>query len=174
MSHHLTEAVAEGHTRTVAHRPPWRTWTLAATCALATYGAAVSWQAQVVSYPLYRTVPAEAFPAYHLAYNAAIPGVVVFPGFLGFAACIAFWWTRPTEVPRWLAGIVAATGLGAIATTVLWAIPLHDHLDRVGQDSATITGLLQANAVRTAVLTVGAAALTAALARLALGSRSSR
>jgi hypothetical protein len=64
-----------------------------------------------------------------------------------------------------LAALVSVTGLGAIATTVLWAIPMHNRLDRIGQDAATLDSLLQANAVRTGLLTLGAGALMWALVR---------
>ena len=75
-------------------------WNLAAVAALTAYSTGIAWQAQFVSYPLYRAMGADEFPAYHLAYNAAIPGVVIIPGFLGFLACAAFPWTRPAGVPR--------------------------------------------------------------------------
>jgi hypothetical protein len=47
--------------------------------------------------------------------------------------------------------------------TVLWAIPRHDRLDRIGQDAATIDGLLQVNAVRTGLLSVSTVALVIGL-----------
>lgn len=147
--------------------PAWRTWNLGALAALTAYSTGISWQAQFVSYPLYRAMSATDFPAYHLAYNAAIPGVVIVPGFLTFLACAAFPWTRPDGVPRSAAWVVAATGVGSLLSTVLWAIPMHDRLDRIGQDAATIDSLLQANGIRTALLTVGAGALGWCLARLA-------
>jgi hypothetical protein len=149
----------------------WRVWNLAAVAALAAYSTGVAWQAQFVSYPLYRAMSTDEFPAYHLAYNAAIPGVVIIPGFLGFLACTAFPWTRPASVPGLAAAVVAVSGIGCILSTVLWAIPMHDRLDRIGQDPATITSLLQANGVRTALLTVGAATLSWCLVRLIRHSR---
>ncbi len=39
---------------------------------------------------------------------------------------------------------------------MLWASPIHDRLDRIGQDAATLDSLLQANAERTGLLTLGA------------------
>ena len=146
--------------------PGWRVWNLAAVAALTAYSTGIAWQAQFVSYPLYRAVSADEFPAYHLAYNAAIPGVVIIPGFLGFLACAAFPWTRPAGIPRLAATLVAISGLGSILSTVLWAIPRHDLLDRIGQDAPTITSLIQANGIRTALLTLGAATLSWSLVRL--------
>ena len=146
--------------------PAWRVWNLAAVAALTAYSTGVAWQAQFVSYPLYRTVSAEEFPSYHLAYNDAIPGVVIIPGFLGFLACAAFPWTRPAGVPRAAAAVVAVSGVRSLLGTVLWAIPRHDLLDRIGQDPATITRLIHAQGLRPALLTLGAVTLSWSLVRL--------
>lgn len=147
-------------------RPRWRVWNLAALAALTAYSTGVTWQAQFVSYPLYRAMSAADFPAYHLAYNAAIPGVVIIPGFLTFLACAVFPFTKPAGVPRAVTAVVVVSGVGCLLSTVLWAIPMHDRLDAIGQDAATIASLLAANGVRTALLTAGAAALTWTVVRL--------
>ena len=144
----------------------WRIWNLAAVAALTAYSTGVSWQAQFVSYPLFGQVSSEAFAAYHLAYNDAIPGVVIIPGFLGFLTCIAFFFTRPAGVTRIAAALVAVSGLGSILVTVGWAIPMHDRLDRIGQDAATLQSLLLANAFRTGFLTLGTLALFGSIVRL--------
>ncbi|MEE4025786.1 hypothetical protein V1Y59_22070 [Gordonia sp. PKS22-38] len=141
-------------------RPGWRIWNLAAVSGLTAYSAGVAWQAQFVSYPLYRAMSADEFPAYHLAYNHAIPGVVIVPGFVSFLACAAFWWTRPAGIPKPVAAVVGVSGVGALLSTVAWAIPMHNRLDDIGQDPATISSLIQANGVRTAFLTAGALALS--------------
>lgn len=147
-------------------RDGWRYPHLAALTALTWYATALGWQAQLVSYPLFRVVPPAGFPAYHLAYNEAIPWVVIVPGFVSFLACAAFPWTRPREVSRPTALLVAATGVGAVLTTALWAIPRHDELDRIGPDPATVASLLHANAWRTGALTVGAVLLLGSVCRL--------
>ncbi|GEA86767.1 hypothetical protein [Cellulomonas cellasea] len=143
----------------------WRDWVLGATTAVTVYSAGIAWQAYAVSYPLFSQVSAEEFPAYHLAYNAAIPGVVIAPGFVCFLACAALPWTRPADVPRALTAVVSASGLVSLATTVLWAIPMHDRLDSVGQSAEALAALAQANAVRTGALTLGAGALVWSLLR---------
>ncbi len=139
--------------------PRWRELGLVGLAALTTYSAAVGWQAQVVSYPLYRAVAAEDFLAYHAQYNGAIPVVVIAPGFLAFLAGIALPWTRPAWVPARTAGVVAVAGAVSLVSTVAWAIPRHARLDRIGQDAATIDSLLTANLVRSVALTVGTLAL---------------
>lgn len=154
------------HDPTPRPRPDWRYWYLATVTALTCYSTGIGWQAQLVSYPLYLAVGPDEFLAYHQAYNEAIPWVVIVPGFVSFLACIAFAWTRPPEVPRWAGTLVALSGFGSILSTVLWAIPRHDALDRIGQDAATVQSLLLANAVRTAALTLGAGVLVWCVVRV--------
>jgi hypothetical protein len=150
-------------------RRAWRRPHLVALTALTAYSTAIGWQAQLVSYPLFRAVPAEDFLAYHAQYNRAIPLVVIAPGFVAFLACAAFPWTRPADVPRGLAAVVAASGIGALVSTVAWAIPMHDRLDAIGQSAATIDSLLDANLLRSLVLTAGTVALAVATTRTGRG-----
>ena len=145
---------------------PWRRWNLVGLTALTTYSAAVSWQAQQVSYPLYRKVGESDFAAYHQFYNGAIPLPVIVPGFACFIAAAAFPWTRPQDVSRPVAAAVAVAGIVSLASTVLWAIPMHARLDSAGPSPATIDSLLSANLVRSAALSVGAVTLTWCLGRL--------
>ncbi|MGL4176016.1 MAG: hypothetical protein ACRCSN_08045 [Dermatophilaceae bacterium] len=147
----------------------WRHVGLAGLTAVTAYSTGVGWQAQLVSYPLYRAVAPEDFLAYHAQYNSSIPLVVIVPGFASFLAGIAFLWTRPAEVPRRVAALVAATGAISLVATVARAIPMHNRLDRIGQDSATIDDLLQANLVRSLALTLGTAALCWSVARVIRG-----
>lgn len=146
--------------------PAWKHWNLVALTGLTAYSTAVSWLAQQVMYPLYRAVGPGEFAAYHLQYNDAIPAPIVIPGFVGFASAVAFLWTRPAGVPRWAAALVSLGGVTCIASTVLWAIPMHDRLDAIGQDPATIDSLLSANLIRTAALTLSVGVLGWCLGRL--------
>ena len=61
--------------------------------------------------------------------------------------------------------MVAGAGLVSLLATVLWAIPMHDRLDQIGQDAATIDSLLSANLLRSLALTAGTAALVWCLTR---------
>lgn len=152
------------NTHSPAGREPthvgWRRWSVVGLTALTAYSAALGWQAQVVSYPLFGAVKPEDFAAYHARYNAAIPVVVILPGFLTFLAGTAFYWTRPLDVPRPAAALVGAAGATSLLSTVLWAIPMHDRLDEAGQSVDTINSLLQANLLRSLALTAGAITLT--------------
>jgi hypothetical protein len=144
----------------------WRNWNLLTVAGLTAYATGISWQAQFVSYPLYRAMSAGDFGAYHLAYNDAIPWVVIVPGFASFLACAAMPFTRPQGVSRTTAWVAAVAGAGSLLSTVLWAIPMHDRLDAIGQDPATIDSLIQANGVRTAFITIAAGALGWGLAQV--------
>jgi hypothetical protein len=137
----------------------WRHLNLAGLSALTGYSTALGWQAQVVSYPLYRVVGDAEFAAYHQQYNERIPLVVIVPGFVSFLAAAAFPWTRPVEVPRSVAAVVGVGGVVSIASTVFWAVPIHDRLDEVGRSDGTIESLLRANLLRTIALTTSALAL---------------
>jgi hypothetical protein len=137
----------------------WRHLNLAGLTALTAYSTALGWQAQVVSYPLYRAVGDREFAAYHQQYNEAIPLVVIAPGFASFLAGAAFYWTRPAEVPRSVAAVVTVAGVTSIAATVFRAIPMHNRLDEVGRSTAAIDGLLRANLLRTVALTGSTLAL---------------
>lgn len=143
----------------------WRWWVTVGIFGLTAYSTAIGWQAQAVSYPFFRTVAADDFLAYHAQYNSSIPLVVIVPGFAAFLAGIAYPWLRPAGVPRPAAVIVSVAGAVALLSTVLWAIPRHDALGRIGQDDAVITSLLQANLVRSLALSAGVVALGWCLGR---------
>ncbi len=147
----------------------WRRWYTVGLTALTAYSAALGWQAQAVSYPLFRAVAPDDFAAYHAQYNAAIPVVVVAPGFLTFLAGAAFYWVRPADVPRPAAVVVGAAGVTSLLSTVLWAIPMHDRLDRDGHVAATIDSLLRANLLRSVALTAGTLVLVGCLATSSQG-----
>lgn len=161
----MTQTLPHADLHPIVRAAGRRRWHLAGLTAFTAYSMGVGWQAQLVSYPLFSTVPADYFAAYHLQYNAAIPVVVIIPGFLSFLAGVAFYWTRPQDVPRPAALVVASTGVVSLLATVLWAIPMHDRLDRIGQDAATLDSLLQANLVRSLALTAGTVVLVWCVAR---------
>lgn len=61
--------------------------------------------------------------------------------------------------------MIGGAGLVALGTTVLWAIPMHNKLDRIGQSESTIDSLLQANLLRSFALTIGTLAIFRELLR---------
>lgn len=146
-------------------RHDWRRRNLIGLAVLTAYSTALGWQAQLVSYPLFGAVSANDFAAYHDQYNAAIPVVVILPGFVTFLGGLAFYWTRPPDVPRPAAALVGASGLVSLLATVMLAIPMHDRLDRDGLSAATIDSLLDANLLRSLALTGGALTLAWCVSR---------
>jgi hypothetical protein len=165
MTHSTSSSTGRQRTRV-----GWRRWQAVGLTALTAYSAALGWQAQLVSYPLFKAVSSDDFADYHSRYNAAIPVVVIVPGFLTFVAGAAFYWTRPLDVPRPAAALVGAAGVTSLLSTVLWAIPMHDRLDEVGQSIETIDSLLQSNMLRSLALTVGAVTLAWCVAKSGRGS----
>lgn len=152
-------------TRSDPTASPWRDRYRVSLFAVAGYSAAIAWQCQLVSYPLFRAVGGADFPAYHGQYSNSIPIVVIAPGFLAFLGSIGYWWTRPSDESRGRAGVVALSGLGALLATVAWAIPQHIQLDRIGRSLPVIDSLLQANLLRSTLLTIGTLALGWSLGR---------
>ena len=143
---------------------PWRRRNLVALTALTAYSTALGWQAQRVSYPLYRAVGEADVAAHHRQYDRAIPAVVIAPGFASFLAGAAFWWTRPPAVPRLAAAAVSIADTASLLSTVLGAIPQHDRLDRAGRSPEAVDALVRANLVRTLALTASTAVLCWCLA----------
>ena len=141
-------------------RAEWRVVYTVGLLGLGWYSTAVAWQAQLVSYPLFRSVGPEDFAEYHLDYSDSIPLVVIVPGFLTFLAGVAFLWACPRNVGRLHAAVVSAASAVSLLVTVLWAIPEHAELDRSGQSDATIDSLITANLVRSLALTTAALTLT--------------
>lgn len=162
----MTDTLTPDRRPSAVRARPWRWWNAVALTGLTAYSTALGWQAQAVSYPLFRAVPAENFLDYHARYNASIPWVVIVPGFVTFLSGAAFVWTRPVEVPRGPAALVSVAGVTSLLSTVLWAVPEHDRLDRLGRSSATIDSLLAANLVRSLALTAGTVTLVWCLGRV--------
>ncbi len=135
------------------------------TAALSLYSIGEAWQAQIVSYPLFGEVGAAEFPAYHLAYNAAIPLVVIVPGFLSFAASAALPGpARPTcrrgsrlssRRPVSWPSRARCCGRSRCTTASTGS----------GRTLQPLDSLLHANGVRTAAITLGAGALVWSLLR---------
>jgi len=148
-----TPEITEATRARAGTRPTWREVALVTLTVLTAYTTAISWQVQAVSYPLFRAVGSNDFAAYHQQYNEDILWPVLIPGFPTVIACGLFFWIRPDRVARLAAAAVTASGIITLLLTLFWAIPLHDRLDLIGPDAATIDSLLQANLLRSVMLT---------------------
>jgi hypothetical protein len=126
---------------------------------LAVYFVGVSLMTTQVSYPLYASVPREAFVEYHARYNRRIRAVIIVPGFPTFLAWTVFPFVRPDTAPGWAGVLVAAGGITTLATTFGGAIPAHVRLQRDGFTPSAYRRLRTADAIRTAGCVLSAAAL---------------
>ncbi len=112
----------------------------------------LAWTIQLVHYPLFAAVGAEAFPAY-LAEHATRMTILAAPWMIAeLTTALALLRWRPAAVPR---GMVVAGALFCVliwASTFLVQVPLHERL-AAGQDAELLTRLVATNWVRTAAWT---------------------
>jgi hypothetical protein len=129
--------------------------------AFAIYMVGISLMTTQVSYPLYASVPRDAFVAYHARYQRRIQPVIIVPGFPTFLACAGFAFLRPASAPGWLAALVAAGGIIALVATVTAAVPAHLRLQREGFATTPYRTLRIADVIRTCACALSAGALIA-------------
>ncbi|MFN7979297.1 MAG: hypothetical protein U0P30_14265 [Vicinamibacterales bacterium] len=112
------------------------------------------WFVQVVHYPLFATVGADAFPAYHAAHTR-LTTLVVAP--LMVVEAIAAVWIAVARAddPGIVWSGLALVGVVWLATFGL-SVPRHDALMRGGYDVSVIAGLVATNWVRTVAWTLRA------------------
>ena len=122
----------------------------AATCAMA----GVIWIVQLVIYPQFADVGAEAFPAYHRHYTDLIT-LIVGPLMLVELVTAIFLFVQLCRIPR--LRHVAAVGLAAVLllwlVTALVQVPAHDRLAAAYTDDLA-RSLVFGNWVRTALWTI--------------------
>ena len=112
------------------------------------------WFVQVVHYPLFATVGAPAFPAYHAAHTR-LTTLVVAPRMLAEAA-LAGWLVAVRADEAW----VVWTGAALLA--VVWlatfglSVPRHNWLAAHGADAEVVRTLVATNWVRTIAWTARA------------------
>jgi len=121
------------------------------------------WFVQVVHYPLFAAVGADAWPAYHAAHTRRTTWVVAAPMAVDLVTSAALVVWRPDGV----APVVAAAGVALAAmtwaVTGLLAVPAHDRLARTWAASVA-AWLVAVNWIRTAAWTAHAALVVAMLA----------
>src|SRR5262249_18918354 len=113
-------------------------WTLLVTLAFTLYMTGMIWSMHVFEYPLFASVGAEEFAAYHAAHNRRLPFFVILPSFLALASAIGLVWVHPAGMPGWLLVLVVALDLAVIVSTIVWQAPLHARLDREGYAAEVI------------------------------------
>lgn len=114
------------------------------------------WYAQVVHYPLFGKVPAEAFPPYQQSNLGRTAALVIPPMLVELGAGAALLWWRPAAVPAWSA-LAGAALLGVIwLSTALLLAPAHGRI-ATAFDPRTHRLILATNWIRTLSWTVRAA-----------------
>jgi hypothetical protein len=117
------------------------------------------WTVQLAIYPLFATIPAASFSAYHARYTRAI-GYVVAPLMLVELGTGIAWLTlAPKTRAAWVGlGLIGAMWL----ITAFVQVPQHRRLS-LGHDPALIRHLTRGNWLRTAAWTARGLLVTAAL-----------
>jgi hypothetical protein len=107
------------------------------------------WFVQVVHYPLFGRVGADAFPAYEREHQRRTTWVVMVLMPVELVTGIALVWVRPEGVAP--AAVLAGMGLLAVVwvSTGLWQAPLHGRLGG-GYDAVLAGRLVASNWLRTA------------------------
>lgn len=108
----------------------------------------VIWMIQLVHYPLFNRVGADAFRAYEAAHASAITLLVMPLMFVELFTALALAASPPDGVPP----LIVWVGLGLVGVvwvmTVLVHVPQHNRL-ALGFDDATYRALVATNWVRT-------------------------
>jgi hypothetical protein len=123
--------------------------------ALSLYGTGQVWLVQLSSYPLWRYVGEEQFPAYHQAWWRSIWGVVLGPAVLAFLGALLMLRWRTPETPAWSTWLGAGLQLALVIGTALWWAPLMACLQgpTSGPDPARFELLLNTHCLRVGLIT---------------------
>ena len=125
----------------------------------------VIWFVQVVHYPLFAGVGAEAFAVYAARHSTLTTYVVIVPMLIELITALLLVWRRPPELAVWEVwlglGLVGITWL----STAFLQVPQHTALG-AGFNGAAHTTLVMTNWLRTAAWTLRSALVLWWLARL--------
>jgi hypothetical protein len=131
-------------------------WVVLACFALAWYNTATCWLAQLVTYPLFGSVPRDRFVEYHTRYDSLIPFPVIFPVILLMNGSVLMVWFHPSVIP--LAAVWTGTALQVLIalSTGLLQVPAHERLQRHGFSPQIHHKLILSNWLRTVAISAHA------------------
>lgn len=112
----------------------------------------VVWFCQIVHYPLFASVGADGFVAYHARHSVRVTWLIAVPWLVEVASSAILVVERPADVPAWLAVLGATLAAATVVVTALVQGPAHTGLAR-GYDEDRIRSLVRGNAPRTAIWT---------------------
>jgi hypothetical protein len=130
---------------------------LAVTCALV----GLIWTIQLVHYPLFSSVGAPQFAAFHRAHTERISWIVLPLMCAELLLAIALAMASERVAPRWSTGLALALVLGAWASTALLSVPIHNAVATAndGERASLLARLVVTNWPRTLAWTARAALL---------------
>lgn len=111
------------------------------------------WFVQIVHYPLFTRIGADAFHAYerdHVARTGLIVGPTMLLEAISAAALLALLALRPAPGAAWLLWTGAALLAVIWLSTALLQVPCHRRLERDGFDAFCARRLVRTNWIRTA------------------------
>ena len=131
------------------HRGAASYWVVLACFALSWYNTSTGWLAQLVTYPLFGSVPREGFVDYHTRYDSLIPLPVILPVILLMNGSVLLVWFHPSVITP--SAVWAGTALQVLValSTVLFQVPAHQRLQRDGFDPQVHRKLILSNWLRT-------------------------
>jgi hypothetical protein len=133
-------------------------WLLLVNFAIGFYNVGTVWLVQLSCYPLWAVVGRGEFEAYHLAWWHSIWGVILGPGFFGFAGAWAMLWWLPERVPARAVWLGIALQVFVYLLTAIWWAPLMARLvevvDLTGAPTPLFRLLLSTHWLRVALITV--------------------
>jgi hypothetical protein len=122
----------------------------------------IIWTIQVVHYPLFAAVGAEAFVAYEAAHATRITALIAVPWAVQGLTTAALVVAPPAGAPRWLVWVAALLAAAPVLVTVTMSVPAHERLAG-GFDAAAHARLVGTNWLRTAAWTAHGAVATVLL-----------
>lgn len=119
-----------------------------------------------LAYPLWRTVPPEAFAAVHREYLRRLTPVITLPHIVMFfsSALLLFW--RPSYFGLRDAALLFILDAGVVVISAFVAGPVHSRFERTGYlDDRGLKYLIRISALRTAIMLAASALLCLRIAR---------
>ena len=119
-----------------------------------------------IAYPLWRTVPLEAFAALHREYVRRLTPVITFPHIVMFFSSALLLRWRPGSFSLRDAVVLFALDAGVVAVSAFAAGPIHSRFKRTGHlDAPGLIYLLRISVLRTILMLAASGLLCLRIAR---------
>lgn len=111
--------------------------------ALVFYLVGASFVESFVTYPTWRLVGRNEFPAYYHELASRIVRLMVLPGALEIPLSVALLWLRPRVIPRWPVASVVVLNLARFVLTAIAQTQVQNELGAEGVGAETINRLVR-------------------------------